>query len=87
MEDERAFVVDLDQLGQVLLRLLDVDERVARVVEDAEETVDPDVDARRLEQLRVVGVDLDPSLVEQPRDCSVGQDHDAILVLLSDEPR
>ena len=75
-------LVDLDELGQVLLRLLDVDVRVARVVEDAEEAVDADVDARRLEQRRVVRIDPDPPLVEQPRDGSVGKDHAAILWLL-----
>ena len=64
VEDERL-VVDLDELGQVLLRLLDVDERVARVAEDAEVAVDAHVDARRLEERGVVRVDLDPALVEQ----------------------
>ena len=45
-------VVDLDELGQLRLLGLDVDERVAVVVEDAEEPVDADVDARRLQQRR-----------------------------------
>ena len=79
VEDERPLLVDLDELGQVLLRLLDVDERVARVAEDAEVAVDADVDARRLEQRRVVRVDLDAALVEQALDGSVGKDHAAIL--------
>jgi hypothetical protein len=83
VEDEWPLVVDLDELGQVVLRLLDVDEGVARVVEDAEEAVHPHVDARRLEQLAVIRLDLDPALVEQPRDRSVRQDHGAILVVLS----
>ena len=48
MQDERLVTGNLDKLGQLLLRLLDVDERVARVVEDAEEAVDAHVDARRL---------------------------------------
>src|SRR5204863_10005463 len=38
VEDEGPVVVDLDQLGQLLLRLLDVDERVAGVVEDRKST-------------------------------------------------
>ena len=66
MQDERPVVVDLDQLGQLLLRLLDVDERVARVVEDAEVAVDAHVDARRLQQRLVVGVDPDATLREEP---------------------
>src|SRR6476659_594963 len=76
MEDERAVAVDLDELRQVLLRLLDVDEGVARVVEDAEVAVDAHVDARGLEQRFVVGVDPDPTLREQPLDRPVGEDHD-----------
>jgi hypothetical protein len=67
--------LDLHELGQVLLRLLDVDVRVARVVEDAEVAIDPYVDARRLEKRFVVGVDLDPSLVDQPPNRAVGEDH------------
>ena len=50
VEDERAVSGDLDELGQLFLRLLDVDERIARVVEDPEVAVDAYVDARRLEQ-------------------------------------
>jgi len=61
VEDERLRV-GLDELGQVLLRLADVDERVARVVEDAEVPVDADVDARGLEQRLVVrSISMRPS--------------------------
>jgi hypothetical protein len=77
MEDERAFVVDLDQLGQVLLRLLDVDEGVAGVVEDPEEAIDADVDARRLQQRLVIRIDDDPVFLEQPGDRPVGENHAA----------
>src|SRR5205823_13023159 len=68
VEDERSLVVDLDELRQLLLRLLDVDERVARVVEDAEEAVDAHVDAGRLQQRLIIGLDLDPPFLEQPPD-------------------
>ena len=44
-----------------------------------EEAVDAHVDARRLEQRLVVGVDPDPTLREQPPDRPVGEDHGAIL--------
>ena len=76
VEDERL-VADLDELGQVLLLLLHVDEGVEVVAEDAEVAVDAHVDARRLEQRRLVRVDLDPALAEQPRDGAVGEDHGA----------
>ena len=64
MEDEGALLVDLDELGELLLGLLDVDVRVARVVEHAEEAVDADVHAGRLQQRRVVRLDLDATLLE-----------------------
>src|SRR5215210_4129397 len=79
MEDEGALVVDLDELRQLLLRLLDVDERVARVVEDAEVAIDAHVDARGLEQGLVVRVDLDPTFADQPADRAVGENHARIL--------
>src|SRR3954454_2952520 len=78
MQDERL-AVDLDELRQILLRLLDVDVRVARVAEDAEVAVDANVDARRLEQGGVVRVDPDAALVEQAPDRSVGENHAPIL--------
>ena len=77
MEDERRLVVDLDELGQLLLLLLDVDVRVARVAEDAEVAVDAHVDARRLHQRLVVRLDLDPALAEQAPDRPVGENHRA----------
>src|SRR6266511_3760548 len=84
VEDERPLVVDLDQLGQVLLWLLDVDERIARVVEDAEEAVNADVHARGREQRRVVRIDLDAPFFEEPRDGSIGENHaDDSMVRLS----
>ena len=75
VQDERSLIVDLDELRQVLLRFPDIDVGVPRVVEDAEEPIDADVDARRLEQRIVVGVDEDPTLVQQSRDRPVGEDH------------
>src|SRR5262245_66302644 len=68
VEDERPLTIDLDELRELLLRLLDVDVRVARVVEDAEEAVDADVDARRLEKMRVVGVDADAAVCDSTCD-------------------
>ena len=79
VEDERRLVVDLDEAGQVLLRLLDVDERVARVVEDAEVAVDAHVHARRLEQRGVVRIDLDRPVLEPALDRAVGENHRPIL--------
>jgi len=74
MQDERPFA-HLDELRQILLLLPNVDERIAVVVEDAEEAIDSNVDRGRLKQGVLLRVDLDPPLVEQPRDRAVGEDH------------
>ena len=75
VEDERLVVADLDQLGQVLHRLAHVDVGVAGVVEDAELAVDPHVDARRLDQLGIEGVEDDPPGLDLLPDRAVAQDH------------
>src|SRR5689334_14261045 len=79
MEDERMVAVDRHELGQLLLLDLHVDERVAVVVEDPEEVVDADVDARRLQERVVVRVDLDAALREEAGDRRIGEDHGASL--------
>jgi hypothetical protein len=79
VEDERLVVADLDLFGQLLLRLLDVDERVARVVEHAEVAVDADVHARRLEERRVIRVDRDAAFADEALDGAIGKDHRRIL--------
>jgi hypothetical protein len=68
MEDEGRSVLDLDQLGQVLLRLANVDIGVAVVVENPEIAVDANVDARRLEEGIVVRIDLDAAFIQATRD-------------------
>jgi hypothetical protein len=76
MEDERlAVVLDHDFLCEVLLGLADVDECVARVVEDAKVAVDTNIDARRLQKSGVVRVDTDAAFVEETLDRPVGEDH------------
>ena len=75
VQDERVLAVDLDELGQLRLLDLDVDVGIAVVVEDPEEPVDADVDARRLEQRGVVRVDLDAALRDGAGDRRVGEDH------------
>src|SRR5581483_6088317 len=85
VEDERL-LADLDELRQLLLRLLAVDERVAAVAEDAEVAVDADVHARRLEERGIVGADLDPALLEQPGDRAVGENHDLPILAGSYAP-
>ena len=79
--------VDLDELGQLLLLDLHVDVRVPVVVEDAEEPVDADVDARRLQERRIVRIDLDSALREAAGDRRVGEDHGAILGATILDPR
>ena len=71
-----GFMIDPPALNHFLLLLLaNVDVRVSVVVENAEEAVDPDVDAGRLEERVVVRVDLDAPFLEQARNRAVGEDH------------
>jgi hypothetical protein len=75
MEDEGLVVGDLDQLGQVVHRLPDVDVRVARVVEDAELAIRPHVDAGGLDQLGIEGVEHDPPGGDLLPDRAVAENH------------
>ena len=79
MEHERRIPLDLHQLGQVLLRLANVDVGVAVVVEDPEEPVDSDVHAGRLQEGIVVRIDLDPALLQEAGDRAIRENHGAIL--------
>ena len=75
VEDEWLVPLDLDQLGQILHRLANVDERVARVVEDPEAAVDAHVHARRLHHRLVERVDDDPPGLDLRLDAAVAEDH------------
>ena len=68
-------VGDLDQLGEVLLRLLRIDVRRGVVAEHAEVTVDVEVDRRRLDRALVEGLDDDPALGQRLPDRHVGENH------------
>ena len=71
MQHKSSVVLDLDELRELLLRLADVDVRIAVVVEDAKEAIDADVHARRLEQGVVIRIDLDPALFQQASDRAI----------------
>ena len=89
VEDERAAVVHLDDLGQVLLRELRVDVRRGVVAEDAEVAVDVQVDRRRLHVLLVDRLDDDALGRQGFFDRTVGEDHEAGLYrsrVTSDRP-
>src|SRR5437588_2458663 len=75
VEDERLARGDLEGLGDVLQRLADVDERVADVVEDAEVPVEPDVDARGLDQRGIVRLQHDAAGRDLLPDRRVAEDH------------
>ena len=75
MEDERAVLADLDQLGEVFLVLLRVDVRRRVVAEHAEVAVDVEVDRRRLDRVVAERVDDDATGRELFPDGDVGQDH------------
>ena len=75
VEDEGIGVRDLDRLGELLHRLTNVDERVARVVEDPEAPVDAHVHARRLHHRLVERIDDDPPGLDLRLDGAIAEDH------------
>jgi hypothetical protein len=77
VQHERVVAVGLDQRGQVVLLLRGVDVRVPGVVEDPEEPIQTDVDARGLHERLVVGLDAQPPLGDRSRDVAVREQHGA----------
>jgi hypothetical protein len=73
VDDERLAVGDVDLLGQVRRRVAQVDRRRPVIVEDAERTAEPEVDASRLDQRRVPRLDPDPAVADQAEDRPVGE--------------
>ena len=77
MQDERGPVLHLDELGDVVERSREVDERVPARAKDAEAVIEPDVDGCRLHAARVERVDDDPPARDRRADVTVGQDHES----------
>src|SRR5690242_20767704 len=82
MQDEWAVLRHLHRLRQILHRLAHIDERMPRVVEDAEAPVDAQVDARRLDHRGVERVDQDPPAFDLRADGAVAEYHAAAIVVL-----
>ena len=77
MQDERVVALGLDLGRQLVLLLPRVDVGVAGVLEDAEEAVQPDVDARGLQHGRVPGVEHQPSGLQLLAQVGVREQHAA----------
>ncbi len=73
MKDEWLVTGKGQQLGQVRLRLPDVDIRVPVVAEDPEAPVQVKVDRAGLEVHRIVGLDPDTAGFELRPDVAIGQ--------------
>ena len=73
VEDERLVAGDGQELGQVRLRLPDIDVGVAVVAEDPEAPVKVEVDRAGLEVHRIVGRDPDAPGLQLCPDVAVGQ--------------
>src|ERR1700690_1089260 len=73
VEDERLVAADGQELGQVRLRLPNVDVRVAVVAEDPKAPVQVEGDRAGLEVHRIVGRDPDAPGLELRPDVAVGQ--------------
>ena len=67
VDHERLVVADHDLLGEARGRLAQVDRRGAVVVEHAERVAEAQVDARRLDQARIPGLDPDPAVARRAR--------------------
>src|SRR3954466_2974361 len=70
-----GFAARLHGLGQVVHRLAYVDERMARVSEDAEAPIDAHVHRRRLDQTLLERVDHDPAVVDLLPDAPIAENH------------
>ena len=79
VQDERLLAVGLHHPGEVGLVLGRVDVRVPVVLEDTEEAVEPDVDARGLHHVRFEGLEADPLGVDLGEDVAVGEKHTRTL--------
>jgi hypothetical protein len=75
MQDEGLLVGDGDERGQLLHRLAHVDVGIARVVEDPEGPVHAHVDAGRLYEVLVVGVENEPPGLDLLLDRAIAQNH------------
>ena len=75
MQHERLALGRLDEGGQLVLPQGRVDVGVAGVVEDPEQVVEADVDARRLDQAVVERVDPQPPGGDLGPDVAIGEQH------------
>ena len=79
MQDERLLTLGLDEAGEVGLLDRRVDVRIAVVLEDPEVPIEPYVEARRLDHLRVVRLELDPPGLEFRANVPVREQHAGTL--------
>src|SRR5262249_27536646 len=75
VQEHRLFGADFDQLHQVVGRLLNVYEGALGVAEHQELVVDPNVEARRLNQAGIKRLDTEASTLDGLADRAIGQDH------------
>ena len=64
MQHEGLVVLDLDYIGEVAHVFANVDKRAARVAEDKEQSVEVDIDARRLDAAFAQRLDDDTPRIE-----------------------
>ena len=74
VEDEGLGRIDLDEAGELGLFERGIDDRVLVVVEEPEVAVEADVDARRLDEREVTGVQRDATGFEFGADVAVGKE-------------
>ena len=77
VQDEGLALLRLDQAGEIVLPDRRVDVRVSGVVEDAEQVVEADVDARRLHEVGVERVDAQSPGGDFGPEVAIGEQHRA----------
>src|SRR5438045_9587992 len=75
VKDERGHRRELHELGDVVERAREIDERMPARSEDAETMIEADVDRGGLHALRVERVDPDPPGRDRRADVTIGEDH------------
>ena len=77
VQNEGPLGGDVDEACELRLVGRRIDDRILVVVEEPEETVEVDVDARRLDHLRVPRFQADPAGIDAGANVAVGEKHDS----------
>jgi hypothetical protein len=75
VQHKRFALSRLHQAGQLILLLRGIDVGVARVIENPKQSVESDIDARRLHQRIVEGINSQPPSGDFGSEVAIGEQH------------